>query len=566
MNKEQIIEQHRKDKQVSVDFKERRFLQWNENYSLYRDKVSVNRLTQRQPVNVPIIRETIQSWISKIDEPPELAFETRDKTAKDKDGEILINSIYEYYYNKCKLDILDNVEKKIVGLQGRGFKKIGMSGREIFIDIIDPYDIEIDPRVNPLEIESAAYVIQTHIYRSLKEILANPKYSEDAKKELKIYLDTERGIIARAQSEEAYQMRKARLENLGVQNFDEYGASDVMIELNESYRLIWNDTEKKFVRHLIVIALDNVVLLNKPLKEAIGITKIPIVTWASDPDAIDFWSDGIADSVRTFNKITNMYISQDLESRTYRNFGMYFFNTLNGTFQPRAFDPKPFGMYGVPGNPNEIVKQVEIQPLNDVANQISWLKNLIQSSVAQTPQERGVKEPGEQTLGQVQLQLQASKGINQVVAKNYRAAWKELGQLFYEILKANSSGTIKLYKKGGDGNYYEKDVSPTDWITPNGYEVVVKMKAEKSMADDFDLKKIQYIKNSFMNNPIAQKLAKKKELELLDFTTNEIEQIMQAESPEQPMGNIPEAPSKVNNPQDSIKDSNANALNGATQM
>lgn len=553
----QIIADHIRDKEESVKFKERRFLQWNENYSLYRDKVNTNRLTQRQPINIPIIRETIQSWISKIDESPKLKFETRDKTSKDKDGEIVMNEIWSYYQDKLKLDILDNIEKKVVGLQGRGFKKIGMSKGQIFIDLIDPYDIEIDPRVNPLDIETANYVKHTHIYRSLREILADEKYTASGKEQLKQFLDTKAGIIKAATDEQSYQMRKQRLENLGVTNFDEYGAADVMVELNESYKLVWSETDKQFVRHLQIIATDSVVLLDKPLKEAIGITKIPIITWASDPDAIDFWSDGIADSVRTFNKVTNMYISQDLENRTYRNFGMYFFNTLNGTFQPRAFDPKPFGMYGVPGNPKEIVQQIDIQPLNDVSNQITWLKNLIQSSVAQTPSERGVKEPGEQTLGQVQLQLSQSKGINQVVSKNYRTAWKELGNLFYELMKENSRGSMKLFKKGQDGNYHPKDIYPSDWKCPSGYEVKVEVEAEKSVADDFDLKKIQYIKNSFATNPTAILLAKRKELELLDFTSEEVDSIMAGENQQAPSNPIQDAPSKVNNPQDSIKSTNA---------
>jgi len=558
---ETIIAEHKRDKDESVAFKERRFKQWNENYSLYRDKVNTNRLTQRQPVNVPIIRETISSWISKIDEPPKLKFETRGKTNKNKTGEILVNEIYKYYYDRLNLDILDNVDKKVVGLQGRSFKKVGMNKNKIFIDLIDPYDIEIDPRVNPLDISSASYIIHTHIYRSLKEILANPNYDQEAKNELKQYLDSEHGIIKANSDTEAYEAKKERLENLGAYNFDDYGASDVMIELNESYKLVWNEEEKKFVRHLRTIATDSVVLSNKTLKEATGIKRLPIVSWASDPDITDVWSDGIADNIRTFNKITNMYISQDLENRTYANFGMYFFNTMNGTFQPRAFDPKPFGMYGVPGNPDEIIKQVKIEKLNDTSNQISWLKNLIQSSVAQTPLERGVKEKGEQTLGQIQLSLAQSKGINQVVSKNYKAAWKELGLIFYELLKANSNGSIKISKKGGDGNYYTKEIAPTDWISPEGYEVVVEMEADSSIADDFDLKKIQYIKNSFATNRTALMLAKKKELELLDFSSEEIEAIMAAENPQQPLNTEQEAPSSVNNPQDSIKSTNANQQN-----
>jgi hypothetical protein len=234
---------------------------------------------------------------------------------------------------------------------------------------------------------------------------------------------------------------------------------------------------------------------------------------------------------------------------------------MNGTFQPRAFEAKPFGFYGLPGNPSEIVQQIKIEPLNDVASQITWLKNLIQSSVAQTPLERGVKEAGEQTLGQVQLSLKQSAGINQVVSKNYRTAWKELGNLFYQILEANSHGTMKLYKKGSDGNYYPKEVSSTDWKAPSGYEVVVKTEAESSEADDFDLKKIQYVKNIFINNPVAQSIADRKTLELLNWDTSEIDAVMAAQQPQQMPLAQPDAPSKVNNPQDSIKSTNAKPQN-----
>ena len=85
-------------------------------------------------------------------------------------------------------------------------------------------------------------------------------------------------------------------------------------------------------------------------------------------------------------------MSQDIENRTYRNFGMYFFDTKNGQFTPRGFDPKPFGMYGVPGNPNDLIKEMQIPALNDTNQQIAFLKDLIQSSVAQTATERGEQQ------------------------------------------------------------------------------------------------------------------------------------------------------------------------------
>jgi hypothetical protein len=556
-----IIAQHLADKKASQDFKERRFNQWNENYLLYRDKVITNRLTQRQPINVPIIRDTIQTWISKIDEAPLMKFETRGQSDIDKTGEIILNELWSYYYDRLGLDIIDNIDKKVVGLQGRSFKKWGFAKNEIFCDVLDPYDIEIDPRVNVLDLNSADYVIHTHIFRSLRQILANKNYTAEGKNQLKQFLESKKGILKAKGDQESYESKIARLQSLGVQNYDDFISGDILIEINEDYKMVWNKEENRFVRHLITIATDNVVLSNKPLKEAIGISMLPIVTWASDPDINDIWSDGIADNVRTFNKITNMYISQDLENRTYRNFGMYFFNTLNGTFQPRAFDPKPFGMYGVPGDPREIVQQMTINPLGDTSQQISWLKDLIQSSLAQTPTERGEVEANA-TLGQTQMSFKQSQGRNQVVSKNYRRAWKESGIIFYELLKENSRGSITLFKKGGNGKYFSKEIMPSDWKNPIGYECQVVTAAEQNDASDFDLKKIQYIKNSFANNPEAIKIAKRKEIELMGWSPEEVATVMQMEeSSPAPLNAMQDAPSMVNNPQDSTKDTNAKALN-----
>lgn len=530
MDNDILIQQHRKEKDASVLYKERRYKQWDENYALYRDKIITNRLTQRQAINIPIIRDTLQTWISKIDEAPMLEFESRGKDNKSKDGEIILNELWAYYYDKLGLDILDNLEKKVVGLQGRGFKKWGWAKNEIFCDLIDPYDIEIDQNANPLDLDSAYYIIHKNIFKPLRMVLANPKYDEKAKKELKSYLDSKEGLLASAQSKEEWDKRQERLNTLGVTNYDEFKASDVMVELNESYKLIWHEDEKRFVRHLIVIGSDHIVLYNKPLKEAIGIDFLPIVSWMYDPDLNDQWPDGIADNVRTFNKVVNMYISGDLENRTYRNFGMYFYNTLNGQFQPRAFDPKPFGMYGVPGNPSEIVQQMRIEPLGDTAEQITFLKELIQSSVAQTPTERGVQEKGQTTLGEVQLSLQQSTGRNEVVAKNYRRAWKQSGVIFYELMKANSSGVITLYKKGGDGNYQPRDISPSDWISPEGYECKVVLKNEKNAVDDLDLKKSQFVIQAFPNNYVAIQIAQRKMLETLDWDKDEIDQVFQEQA------------------------------------
>lgn len=526
---EQILEQHRRDKTDSIRFKERRATQWNENYFLFRDKVTTNRLTQRQPVNIPVIRDTIQNWISKIDEAPQLSFETRGKGLHDKRGEIAVNEMWGYTYDDQKLALKDNLDKKIVGLQGRSFKYWYWQDNKVKVDIVDPYDIDIDPRVNPFDLNTATYFNHKNIYVPLRKILANKSYTAEGKNALKMYLESRFGIIRSRETDQEYQQKIDRLRELGVHNYDDYASGDVMAELNRSYKLFWDNEQQKFVRYLVVIGMDSAVLYKQPIKKALGIDFLPWTTWASDPDLNDIWSDGVADSVRTINKVINMYFSQDLENRAYRNFGMYFYNTLNGQFQPQAFEAKPFGMYGVPGNPDEIMKQMKIEPLQDTTAVIDYLKNLIQSSVAQTPTERGEQLKSRTTKAEVQLTLQASQGRNQVVSKQYRSSWEESGRIWYELMKNNTFGQITLSKRGTDGEVYTKSFSKSDWATPAGYDCKVILQSDKEANDDVEFKKIQYVKSSYQNNPVAQKIAKRKELEILGWAPEEIDEVLQAE-------------------------------------
>jgi hypothetical protein len=535
-----LLSQHRQDKETSARFKERRLEQWNENYLLYRDKVFTNRLTQRQPVNIPVIRETIQTWISKIDEQPQLTFEARGRGKKDRRGELLVNEMWKFTYDSEHLQLIDNLDKKIVGLQGRSFKYWHFENGRVKCNVIDPYDIDIDPRVNPFDLNTASFVNHKNIFVPLRKILANPTYRAEGKNMLKQYLDSSSGILAAADNEQEHFMREARLNDLGANNFDQYRATDVMVEINNSYKLLWSEEENKFVRHLVITAMDQAVLYAAPLKEAIGIDYLPFSSWGSDPDLNDIWSDGIADSVRTINKVINMYFSQDLENRTYRNFGMYFYNNQNGQFQPQAFDAKPFGMYGVAGNPDEVIKQMKIEPLADTTDAMEYLKNMVQSSVAQTPTERGEQMKSRTTLGEVQLNLKASSSRNEVVAKQYQSAWQEGGRIWFGLMESNSVGSFKLYKKSKDGTTHSKDVRRDEWKVPEGYEVKVVLKSDKEEHEDMEFQKLQFVKQSFLNNPAAMKIARRKELEILGWEPDEIEEVMALEGQQPQLGLPPE--------------------------
>src|SRR6267154_3972158 len=79
---------------------------------------------------------------------------------------------------------------------------------------------------------------------------------------------------------------------------------------------------------LFIEAEDMEILAKEPLEAVIGVTSdhyfrthFPYNSWADDLERQDFWSDGIADMVRTPNKVINSWFSQMVENRTLRNFG-----------------------------------------------------------------------------------------------------------------------------------------------------------------------------------------------------------------------------------------------------
>ncbi len=68
VNYESLKTQLDTNEQADYNFQERRHSEWTENYQLYRDKVIVNRLTQRQSINVPLIKGIVKTVAANTDE------------------------------------------------------------------------------------------------------------------------------------------------------------------------------------------------------------------------------------------------------------------------------------------------------------------------------------------------------------------------------------------------------------------------------------------------------------------------------------------------------------------
>ena len=58
LTEDKLLAKLKLEKETDIKYQSRRYPAWEEIYNLYRDIVETNELTQREEVNVPIMKET----------------------------------------------------------------------------------------------------------------------------------------------------------------------------------------------------------------------------------------------------------------------------------------------------------------------------------------------------------------------------------------------------------------------------------------------------------------------------------------------------------------------------
>lgn len=542
MQNEDLIQILENNYTQAFDYRERRHSEWNENYTLYRGKIIINRLTQRQNVCIPLMKETVRTWLSDIDDAPSIEFEvisdarTPEEIGKKEEKEICLKEYWLDFFRKQKIELKDIVDKKQVGLYGRSFKKINVANGRPTIEIIDPQHILIDRYVDSTDIDTAQFIYHIGIYRTLKDLEANENYNQEAVKELKEFYATEQGIIKAAENYQAAIDQIDKMEKMGVPDMDSPILGETYVELNECYQKLWDKDEQKI--HLVV-KVDDKILMNKPLNEIIGETEddywanhYPFSTWADDVEKTDIWSDSLADIIRPINKVLNSWFSQLVENRTLRNFGMNYYDATNPRFIPQTFEPVPWGWYPVPGDPNRIIKRVDIPELTEGIDEMMYLTQIAERASAVTSIKKGATERRQVTLGEVQLAMGQAQERIAATAKFYSESWNDFVYRWYKFIEAQADNLeiVKIAKKSWKaGKMYSRDIKPKDWLSKGGYRIRVVSSAEQEAKTFENVQKFTAIVGQIPNNIPLQEIYQKKLLDMLNLNPEEIEKVLNFE-------------------------------------
>jgi len=514
-------------------WRERRHPQWTTNYELYRDTVIINRLTQRQSVNVPYMKKTLKTYLTQTNWPVDNTYESKSNDAK---AELFLNAYWEECVERLRLDILEEVDRKQEWLYGRSFMKLNILDGWFHMEVIDPQDVLVDRYANPWDLQSAKRVTHVGIYRSISQLELNPLYDKAAIAELRTFFATQAGLIQAGQNAQIVADRSQRMLDMGVPDVMNPIVGETYVELNETQEKVWDPDAKREVVMVIVTANANQILMQKPLEEILGVNMFTWASWAGDVERTDFWSDGGADSVRGLNLVANARWSQKVENGTLVNYGMNFYDsTAKEGWTPVGYDPAPFGFYPLPGPPKDVLQSVTIPEMDDVFNELNFIDEEIQGVSGATAIENGDTDPNaggaQQTAQEIQILAAKAKERAQNVSKYHKRYWQDIGTIFVALVMANG-GTMtqpKLHKKAASGKYYGKTLNLKEAYSKDGYKVKVGSKADKESDALQMVQKLQVATAQFPNNIPLQKIQKQKTLDWLNLTPEETKEVMSFE-------------------------------------
>lgn len=517
------------ERKAAIEVQERKHNDWNDNYELYRNKVRINRLTQRQAVNIPIMKETIKTLLSKVDDPPNI--EWRENSG-DQIKELYYQEIWNQQFIDNKIELIDMLDKKNVFLYGLSTKKLNIYDGGVEVNVLDVFDILLDPLMIPGNIESSRFIVHQNIFKSAQEILADEKYDKKGKEEIKIWLDAPPGLTQSALNKEEWDKKMDRLRAMGADETDiaSFAGGDRLINLTEHFTRRWNKEKKEFERRVVVYAENAIVLMDKTLKELIGVEFWPFVVWNEDPETNDVYPDSVGDLIRTPNKVLNIWFSQLIENRTLKNFQMHWFSPVQG-YEPKTYTPGPGMMIPAPPSDDirKVIQPVEISGLDDTLESIGFLTRIIERGTGATAVDKGQSESGQQTLGEVEMLVGKSTERAVSTAKFYRMAWQELADKWDRLMHANAPKFFKLYKEAASGKIYFKQVYKEDWFSEEGFKALVRSTSEQEQSNMQSMQKWIYVRAQSPNNMALKEISMKRMLGLLDVTPQELQQIEEAE-------------------------------------
>lgn len=468
-------------------------------------------LVTRANIHLPLLQGTIETWVSKVDDPPTIGFDPQEEGDKPKAANM--TGLIKHDARIGYWDLKDLLNKRVAGLYGRAiFKKFSNSkdGFTDYLEVVDPLDFLIDPLAGGLDpFGQATYCGQDNIIRS-KFQLQDPKYDQEAVKAIVGKLQSDSDASSKYASIEA---RRAAL-----------GLSNAVHLSQDSAKLVeWLTTYEGERVYCFFSREYQRAVRTCPLKELYASDEFHFASWAVFPHPFEFWTPGIGELFKEVNQVQNILTSQVLDNNAFRNYGMTIYDA-NRVANPAQLDPKPMGKIAVNGNPNEVVKLRDFPSITDSLDLMTFLNTGFSRDSGVNDMSKGM--PNSKRMSATEYAGLVDQVADRffTVNRTYRECYRRIGELYAAGVEENMTQEKRIKVLGTKGYEWRK-VTKSD--LKGNFDIIVTTDSTEEASKQIERASFQAYMAAARENPrLNQRFLDEKEAMVMGFTDDELGRLL----------------------------------------
>ncbi len=509
------VNQASEEYEFALKYRQKREPEWRTVDDLYYGKKKKSLIT-RANIHVPKMQGTIETFVSKIDDPPHISFgatKEAEKPNAEKKTALLHRDL-----NQGDWELKDILAKKEAALYGRTqFKKYSTSedGFTDHLEVVDCLDFVIDPLAGGLDpMKKANFMGQDNIVKSKYEMITQPDlYDKQAVIDLAKSLQSDNAVDNRYNS-----LAQRRLS---------LNLSQAVFITEDSIKLVeWYTTYKGKRYYMLFDPTCKVAVRFSLLTDLFSDNEFPFASWAPFARASEYWTPGLGELIKEPNIIQNILLNQMLDNTAYRNYGMKAYD-VNKVTNPAELKPQPMGKIAVDGNPNDAIKDITFPDIQLALQMYNSVENIFDKETGITNEAKGVPNTKRMSATEFNGLLDSVASRFTTANKTYSACLKRLAKLYSDGLDDNMTRSTRV-RVLGDRGYEWIDATPEE--LKGTFDILISSGLLDEASNGVLRQQFtEYLKVARTNPRLNQQFLDEKEARMLGLDEDEVQRLLNPE-------------------------------------
>ncbi|MHA1420274.1 MAG: portal protein, partial [Candidatus Heimdallarchaeaceae archaeon] len=396
-------------------------------------------------INLPVMSGFVDTLLSKIDDPPIVNFGYTDLA--DLKRSLKVSSAWKIDSdtNHGNWNFKDRCEKKLAIFSGRGITKYFAESDPKYksnLDVIDHNNFLCEPKGGG-HLSNHSFMGEQNIWKT-KTQLEGDIYDQTQVNKLFNALNTDDF----KKNEQLYKEATERFDSLGLDI-----ESNTYVGVPTVRFIEWYMTHEGERYYLLFEYSTGIWVRAHKLSDVFESNEWPYVSWATNPDAFNFWSKAPADDARPLCEIMDVLFTQTINNRQKINAGMrgYDFEAIP---DPSQLEYRPDGLVEFKlaqgRRIQDAVYEFKTEGLDGTIDLMGIVDSLLGRKTGITSDIQGSADE-DMKVGVYFGNLQQVADRLGLFNKSYKEAWAEKGLRYWHGLKEHLTENMAVKMIGSRG-------------------------------------------------------------------------------------------------------------------